>query len=321
MWLACNCLALLFANPIADQWVEILRNAQVANATLLERGSGAGRLTIRRDAGRPPVQVSARFCWKGGDFWADVSVEDPLGEIYGFRDEAGRPVTRNRFVYLRSGDTYYSHNPDLRYLSIMRWEDYRNAFLWMHPDALWSRCCPPHGAGGTPWHEMLGIPSGGSMESTSLEFEQVERGKVRQTRRDPDGGRLEVVYSLENAGLPVTLDYSPPAGSRDVQRGEYAWSKLGPAVVLRTCKYERTMFLDDRLETRTYEYALDEVRLGGADDEKLDPRGFLSRLPRGTKVGDRIAGRTYRIGGSEEDDRRSARLVEQIRQRGFAKRD
>ncbi len=217
-----------------DPWIKVLRDAQLANQSAIRQGTASLEIEfLPGKAEKGPVEIRAEVQWRDDAYLAKVKVSDPYNIVLG-RAGVDRPLDQRPWELMandgKKSYVYAAHR------NVLEVRDLANQtcppLLQVHPRVLSTTCCPP--TIGRPWTEMVGLlPASPSKPPSTLEFEEVEPGRIKQTRRDPDGGVLEIVFSLDDCGYPVSFRYTNAEKSRSPLRQlTLRWRKIGDACIL-----------------------------------------------------------------------------------------
>jgi hypothetical protein len=301
-----------------DDWIRVIRDAQVANQALLVSGSARVEVELKLATSDQPVRMISEIVWDGPSSRQKLRIEDPIN--YALRRPVEMPLDQQEWMYLWSNPReFVSYAPESSTLEIKKPEFYAAlGMVRQEPLNAWFRCCPPNSAGGRPWTEMVGPLPGTDARVT---FERVEGDRVRQKRFDADGGVSEIVFSMRDAGLPVESVYHPAKGGQGRgQRTVYRWNHVGDAVALAECTAEIAKPGDESSIAVRFHSRVSNVTLGAVAASELSYTHFLKSLPPETKIVDRAA-RTRRVLGRVEGIPQSElkRLSDLLRSRGFSR--
>jgi len=316
----------------AAAYYQILQDAQRAHKDALQHGRAVVELDYtstarrRRDRDRlnHTVQLQAEVTWDGPKMLLKYRAVDPKGVVTARPEDPDDPASqvplpdRPQEIILHTPDNHVVYNPVHKLAFIRPPESGKlPRLLRLAPQEHWTSCCPPI-APGRPWVEMIGPSPVLSESEFTLRLENDGR-RLRQIREDSDGGRQETVFSLDHRGYVVESSYFRRGRREPMSWVSYEWDPpVEDHCALRACEARRT---DD---DQTIEYRLRVLELDRSKPlaSAFSRPSVLRQLPKGAKVHDRAAGRTFWIGGPPQPASMAERLqelIEQARDKGFGK--
>jgi hypothetical protein len=284
-------------------WQDLLRDAQATNQALLQHGAATMDIRFTPGIGTEDIHILCEVVWAKDKFLQKFKLHGPPGEVLG-REDTKKPLEEQQYdEILNTGKETLWYVPTQKLVHIHNIADKQptDPLLHLNPMDLWMKCCPPQGAGGRPWREMIGLTAVGKDGARSeLEFKQLEGGLVKQTRRDPGGGVMEMTFSMDQGGNVVETSYTHPDASRGYSKGFYKWRRVGKAFILESCSIDKK-FSDAEAKLlnvaapQKYSLNVREANIGPVDDKIFSKARFLATLPVDTKVLDHVKNTSYPV--------------------------
>jgi hypothetical protein len=298
-------LAILCLCAILDQpgnWPHVLRDLLVHNAEGLRQGTTTMRIEHTTGREGRHMEMEAEVHWYDEQYFTRFRVHDSAGELLG-RLETKEPLEAQPWdLLLKNREETLGYN-GLSHVMLRRppADNFpTEPLLHFSPRDLWLKCYPPNGSSGRPWTEMVGLSvTGGSGASSTTEYARIDADRVKQVRRDPDGGVLEMVFSLRDSGNVVSFAYTSRDSGAGDSKGSYRWKMLNGVSVLDHCEIsehlpERVRKLTGRTGESRYKLDVIKVSLDPVPMSVFAKSSFLQKVADDTQVIDGISNQNYR---------------------------
>ncbi len=304
----------------ASDLMRVLHDAQVSNMAKYPQGAMhvVTEMGVVGDVS-PLRKVEAHLRWSGKQSRAVVAQSTRLD------DEARQKVNRINSdlttEFIEDEKQYIVHLPHSKLARITpRHSNGPPAFAGTRPDQVWYRM----DFGGPMWSEVMAATSEIRQDGLTYSCKKLNDAFVELHRNSPEHD-LKVIFSLPMDGNVVEYSYTYKDAQAVLHRdqGSFRWEKdqLGRVyLVSKEILYHRTDKGGKALPTGF-------VRLKVLDfNPDLKPTGqdfelASLKLSVGTRVEDKISGRTYRVGDLPEPDVRNSLdpLSREAGARGFAR--
>jgi len=305
----------------ADPLYQLVLDARSANEHLYPFGSMKYRISDLVRPDKRPVSYRAEIRWSGDDAVWSYWISDP-DQVH-YRDFPSRADGEGEsFRAFKKDKKILTYTVLKNTLGITALREPFSVYPYLEvtPKALWSRCCAPSHTESRPWAEMIGPNSPTLSRGGSMAIERVGADLVRQTRSDPDGGRLVITFSLALSGNVVEQRYHAADPAVQSIRTTYAWHKIpdGRSVL--------DGFLNERMapgsETKvvaSYRMTVDEIDVvKSIVPAMMTYEAFKASLPHDVYVLDRIKNKDYYLNRVvETPSAKFGELAEEIARRGF----